>query len=159
MDAKDSALDALAEEAKETARLAGYEFPNWSGSGDYPIWHFIEGYILGALSRDEQEKEGEEMSKSKNPNNRAARLLRKQVAAARGVKPGTIIRFTRTLPETATYLPGVALRYAAIFAANRWYLTGQGQLGRSSYAHGRFMELLAQPEFSEVAVATEFEEV
>lgn len=65
--------------------------------------------------------------------------LRKDVTAARGVTPRSIVRFDRTLPlrdeMRAQERTETVITYAAIFVAGAWYLTGLGRMATRSYTH------------------------
>lgn len=76
---------------------------------------------------------------------------------------GTIIRFVRRKQFGKTFLAddqrSVNLSYAAIYVSDRWYLTGTAGVGTSSYTNKEFMDLLAGEDYTEIAVATEFETI
>lgn len=94
----------------------------------------------------------------------ATKVLRKELARARGVEEGTIVRFSRrkvirdemTLRDTNRVL---YLSYAAIFVAGKWFLTGTAGVGARSYTNREFLELIADRDIYNVEVAVKFEEV
>lgn len=74
---------------------------------------------------------------------------------------GTVVRFVRH-KEVNSARSGyqiLALSYAAIYVGGRWYLTGTAGVGSSSYTNKEFMDLLAGEDYTEIAVATEFETI
>lgn len=102
------------------------------------------------------------------------KTLRKEISRKRGVEDGTVVRFKREQPEYRT--PPTSLRegdrleptgatvtldYVAVYVAatQRWYLSGTMGIGRSPHTHDAFLEILASPDVSAVAVATGWEEV
>lgn len=91
----------------------------------------------------------------------ATKALRKDMANAKGVTPGTIIRFDRTFATRdemrMTEGPEVTVTYAAIFIAGHWFLTGVGRMASKRYTHRDFVDLLADDSISAIEVATEFE--
>jgi len=73
---------------------------------------------------------------------------------------GTIIRFVRHKRVSTVHGHRLLeLSYAALFVNNRWYLTGTAGVGADSYTNKEFMDLLAGEEYTEIAVATEFETI
>lgn len=92
------------------------------------------------------------------------KTLRRDIERAKGVPEGSVVLFTRTLPErrdemAMTIRPALRLSYAAIFVGGKWHFTGAGGLGRSQMTHARFLDLMAEPEISEVRLVTETAEV
>lgn len=89
------------------------------------------------------------------------KALRKDVTAAKGVTPRSIVRFDRTLPlrdeMRMQERVETTITYGAIFVAGKWYLTGLGRMGSQTYTHREFVDLLADPSISNIEVATEFE--
>lgn len=93
------------------------------------------------------------------------KAIRKEVARTKAIEEGTVVKFDRDMtvsgqavlrnvpnfPETITY--------AAIFVGGRWYLTGKGRLGNEALTTRDFFDRLAEPDVSNVQVATGFEAV
>lgn len=80
-----------------------------------------------------------------------------------GMPEGTIIRFARRKQLGKTFRTEdqrfVDLNYAALFVNDRWYLTGTAGVGADSYTNKEFMDLLSSKDYTNIAVATEFETI
>lgn len=88
--------------------------------------------------------------------NESVKTLRKQIKRQpEEVKPGTVLLFdSRNEATRVTYT------YAALYIANKWWLTGAANYyGTNAFTHQRFVELVATKEIHNVRVATEFESV
>lgn len=90
-----------------------------------------------------------------------AARLRKDIAQALGPEAGTVIRFDCVI-QPKHFDPRQSERrytYAAVFANNHWYLTGQCEFfGANSFTHGQFIsEVLTRNGVDNIAVATGFE--
>lgn len=91
----------------------------------------------------------------------AIKTLRRELTRAKGVEEGTIVRFDRTLPESFAenrQIP-VTITYASIFVGGKWYFTGRGNLASQALSSREFFDRMAEPDVSNVQVATEFEAI
>lgn len=91
----------------------------------------------------------------------AVKTLRAEAKRAKGIKPGTVVRFDRTLPASFAENRSIpdTITYAAIFVGGKWYFTGRGGLGNEAMNSREFYDRLALPDIANVQVATEYEEV
>lgn len=102
---------------------------------------------------------------SNTPPTEVAALLGEQVQRAK-LPEGTVVIFDRTINKSwdplrmeAMPLPNgefKVITYAALFVANRWFFTGQGELGRSKMKHLQFVERLSDDDISNIRVAGDF---
>jgi hypothetical protein len=95
----------------------------------------------------------------------AVKTLTREIRRAKGVQEGTIVRFERDMEQSGqSVLRNVpnfpkSITYAAIFVGGRWYFTGRGGLGTSAMTNREFLDRMAEPDISNVRVATDFERV
>lgn len=89
--------------------------------------------------------------------------LREAIDRAKGPEAGTVVRFElvhRPSGRDADTEMSASRRYtyAAVFANNRWYVTGKfGFHGEHSFTHGRFVsDVLANDEVENITIATEY---
>ena len=96
----------------------------------------------------------------------AVKVLRKEIARSK-IEEGTVVRFNRTLKTRWDEMSrrafevedGKVLTYAAVFANDRWYLTGKGQLEARELTNRDFIDRLSQSDISNIEVATDFESI
>ncbi|MEG2887280.1 MAG: hypothetical protein RR853_09155 [Aurantimicrobium sp.] len=114
----------------------------------------------------------------------AAQLLKTEIERTK-FEDGTVITFDRTIKvapgvnthrkrsfddlfdeedeDTPEYGPlrteEKTLTYAALFVGGRWFFTGKGSLGTSKVKSSKLIEMLSEPNISNVKVATGFEPI
>jgi hypothetical protein len=147
------------------------EQPRW-GPFQLPPGHYEGDFVAPGLFRVQHEgrtldirytpvtlnQEGKDMNE--NDTNEAVKTIRKNLNKTKRVAEGTIIKWD-SRSEKAGRWGGRVFTYVAIYAAGRWFITGDGLFyGKNVFTYDEFFRtVLNRDEVENIAVASDWETV